>query len=231
RSAFTPPGTAALAALPGLVSLRRLQTRTSSRKILLTGFEVFGSLRVNPAEKIVRRIAESSRRKGESDLIVAVLPTEYARAGHQIRQLIRRVRPKAVLCLGVARSRTAISLERIALNLDDDPLPDNAGRVYTGRHIALAGPLAYASTLPLQRMLQTLRRREIPACISNHAGSFVCNHVFYVARSEVRRRGREIPCGLIHVPAMIGPRGSLGLPLHKMVEAIECCLEVLRRSR
>src|SRR3990172_3367135 len=118
---------------------QRKPTRTSSRKILLTGFEVFGSLRVNPAEKIVRRIAESSRRKGESDLIVAVLPTEYARAGHQIRQLIRRVRPKAVLCLGVARSRTAISLERIALNLDDDPLPDNAGRVYTGRHIALAG--------------------------------------------------------------------------------------------
>ncbi|MBI4443992.1 MAG: hypothetical protein HY649_11550 [Acidobacteria bacterium] len=205
--------------------------RTSSRKILLTGFEAFGGLRVNPSEKIVRRIAERSRRKGESDLFVAVLPTEYTRAARKIRQLIRRLRPSAVLCLGVARSRTTINLERVALNLDDDPLPDNAGRVYAGRPIARAGPLAFASTLPLQRMLGALRRRGISAAISNHAGSFVCNHVFYVARSEVRQLGREIPCGLIHVPAMTGSRGSPGLPLHKMVEAIECCLEVLRRSR
>lgn len=204
-------------------------------RILLTGFDAFGTLRVNPSEKIARSIAERGRRLGVGDLYVEILPTDYARAGRRIRQLLRRLRPEAVLCLGVARSRTAIDLERFALNLDDDPLPDNAGRVYSGRPIVRHGPLAYESTLPLERLWKALHRRGIPASISNHAGTFVCNHVFYVARHELEQMGREIPCGLIHVPGISRERrgsrsAGRGLPLQKMVEAMECCLQVLRRS-
>ncbi|MBI4464108.1 MAG: hypothetical protein HY647_05335 [Acidobacteria bacterium] len=203
-------------------------------KILLTGFEAFGNLQANPSQQIVERMAERARRQGIRDLYPEILPTEYAGAGRRIRQLIQRVRPEAALCLGVARSRTVIHLERVALNLDDDPLPDNAGRAYSGRPIVRGGPLVYESTLPLQRMLNALRRQGIPATISNHAGTFVCNHVFYVARHALEQMGREIPCGLIHVPEILrksrrSRRTDRGMPLQKMVEAIECCLRVVKK--
>ena len=112
-------------------------------KILLTGFEPFGSVRLNPSEQIVREIAERSRSGGKDDLITEILPTEFVAAGKRIKRLIRSIRPAVVVCLGVAASRDKISLERVALNLNDEALPDNAGRVRLGRPIVRGGPLAF----------------------------------------------------------------------------------------
>ena len=109
-------------------------------KILLTGFEPFGPVRVNPSEQIVRRIAAQARARGDRDLLADVLPTEFAAADKRIRRLIRKFRPAAVLCLGVAPQRDKISLERFALNLDDDSLPDNAGRCRAGRAVRALAP-------------------------------------------------------------------------------------------
>jgi pyroglutamyl-peptidase len=205
-------------------------------KILLTGFEPFGPVRVNPSEQIVRRIAAQVQARGDPDLLAEVLPTEFTAAEKRIRQLIRRVRPEAVLCLGVAPQRDKISLERVALNLDDDALPDNAGRRRAGHRIVPRGPAAYWSTLPLERFRKQLERRNIPVSYSNHAGTYLCNHVFYVARHEIERLGNRAPCGFVHVPPALKqvrkrskaakPRG---IPLSTMVEAVECCLAVLRK--
>ena len=201
-------------------------------KILLTGFEPFGEVRVNPSEQIVRRIAALARSRGDDDLVTEILPTEFAAAEKRIRQLIRKLRPAAVLCLGVAPQRNKISLERVALNLDDDSLPDNAGRRRAGRRIIVRGPAAYWSTLPLDRIRKQLERRNIPVSYSNHAGTYLCNHVFYVARHEVERTGNRARCGFIHVPPVRKrSKGTKqrGIPLSTMVEAVECCLEVLRK--
>jgi len=202
-------------------------------KILLTGFEPFGPVRVNPSEQIVRRIAAQARARGDDGLVADVLPTEFAAADKRIRRLIRKFRPAAVLCLGVAPQRDKISLERVALNLDDDSLPDNAGRRRAGRRIVPRGPAAYWSTLPLERFRKQLVRRKIPVSYSNHAGTFLCNHIFYVARHEIEHLGNSAPCGFLHVPPALRRSKQAkqrGIPLSTMVEAVECCLAVLRKG-
>ncbi len=201
-------------------------------KILLTGFEPFGPVRVNPSEQIVRRIGEEAKASGDGNLRAEVLPTEFAAADKRIRQLVRKFQPQAVLCLGVAQRRDEISLERVALNLDDDQLPDNAGRQRVGRRIISTGPAAYWSTLPLEQLRKQLEERRIPVSYSNHAGTYLCNHVFYVARHEVERMGNGAICGFVHVPPVRG-RAQKGKPhgllLDTMMEAVTCCLEVLQR--
>jgi pyroglutamyl-peptidase len=196
-------------------------------RVLLTGFEPFGDVRVNPSQMIVGQIMASRRFTG---LTGAVLPVKYAAAAEQMRLLIGRHRPQAVVCLGVAQGRDAINLERFALNVDDAPIADNDGVLKQGEPITPDGPLAYVSTLPLAAMLDALRARHIPAVISNHAGAYLCNHVFYVARHLTE--GRGIPCGFIHVPPLAGeasPQAG-GLPLQTMVEAVAICLALLQNE-
>ena len=193
--------------------------------ILLTGFSPFHGVETNPSQWIVEHFAAQKR-----DLITAVLPTEYAASGEKIRALIREHQPDVVLSLGVAQSRTSISLERVALNLNDTETPDNAGDVATGRLIEADAPLAYWSTLPLDALLAALKGAEIPAAITNHAGAFVCNHVFFSARHEIERASMATRCGFVHVPA-ITEGDKPGLSLAVMIRAVELCIEQLAISR
>lgn len=197
--------------------------------IILTGFEPFGDVQVNPSEQIVRTLAD--RYPGE--LVAAILPTVFAEAERQILELIERVRPEAVVSLGVAAGRPAITLERVALNLDDTDQPDNSGMVAAGQPIAADGPLAYWSTLPLESMRDAVAGLGIPVRISNHAGTYVCNHVFYAARHAIEAGGLQIPCGFIHVPAVATPDATPPYPvmdLEPMIAAVDQCLHVLRDS-
>jgi pyroglutamyl-peptidase len=195
-------------------------------RILLTGFEPFGEVAVNPSQVIVEAIAA----RGLPNVITAVLPVTFGAAGDCIRSLIGAHEPDAVICLGVASSRTAINLERVALNVNDAPLADNAGVLASGEPIAADGPVGYWSTLPLKGMLGALAARDIPAVISNNAGAYVCNHVFYAARHALEQSGRAIPCGFIHVPPITQDKDAPGLPLAVMVEAVMVCLEVVARG-
>ena len=202
-------------------------------KILLTGFNSFSGVRVNPSELVVRAIAERSR-QGRVEIITEVLPTEYAAATRKLRGLIRKHRPDAILCLGVAQRRETISLERVALNLDDEPTADNAGVVRRGSKIARGGPDLYWSTLPLATLERALKRQRgtgrIRAVISNHAGAFLCNHVFYIARHETARRHRPVPCGFIHLPGLRGSKANRERQLRHVIHAVERCLSTIRRG-
>ncbi len=191
-------------------------------KVLLTGFNRFGKVRENPSQLVVEHFAS----RGRAGLITEVLPTEFAAAGRRIRTLIRRRRPKVILCLGVAQGIPSIHLERVALNLDDTEVPDNAGRIHSAKRIVKEGPLAYESTLPIIQIRDRLRQRGIPAAVSNHAGTYVCNHVFYVARDEVERLGLHAKCGFIHVPGIL-PLETQGMKLEQTIEAIEECLRLV----
>lgn len=201
--------------------------------ILLTGFEPFGSVTRNPSGSIVEHV-RSSATGAFAGVAGEVLPTAFAAAGERLRNLIRAHRPQAILCLGVAAERSAIDLERIALNLDDAERPDNAGAAPRGRPIVPEGPVAYRSTLPLDAMHAALQAAGCPVRLSNHAGTFVCNHVFYVARHEVERlglvqAGAAVPCGLVHVPLPVeAETDGHGLTLARLIEAMARCLEVLR---
>src|ERR1041385_5181198 len=139
---------------------------------LLTGFNQFGDLEVNPTQLIVEIMAQRQGTLTNVNLVAEVLPTEFIEAGNRISQLIRQHRPEMVVCLGVGAGLGEIHLERVALNLDDGGMPDNAGVSSTGQRIVPDGPLAYQSTLPLGQMREALRQRGIPAIISNHAGTY-----------------------------------------------------------
>lgn len=194
--------------------------------VLLTGFTPFSEVSVNPSEKIVALLAE------RPDVIPLVLPTEYEASAEQLRAAILAHNPEAIILLGVAQNRPLICLERVALNLDDASIPDNAGDLATGRPIVPGGPLALESTLPVEAMRDALLARGIPAAVSNHAGTYVCNHVFYTARHVLTEIGRDIPCGFIHVPGLRPPEGDAvnGLALDTMVEAVGACIDLLVRG-
>jgi pyroglutamyl-peptidase len=200
-------------------------------KVILTGFTPFGELDVNPSQLVVQRIAECQHELSGIELTAEILPTAFIDAGERIRQLIRRVIPDAVLSIGVAASRDAINLERFALNINDAPIPDNNGKLATGQPIVNDGPLAYQSTLPLQRMYSALEERGIPTNYSNHAGAYVCNHVFYCGRHELDSLKSKAICGFIHIPMMSEAADQSGveqgLPLATMVEAIMTCTQIL----
>jgi pyroglutamyl-peptidase len=137
-----------------------------------------------------------------------------------------------VICLGQAGGRTAITPERVALNVDDARIADNAGQQPVDRPVVKAGPVAYWSTLPIKAIVQALRKRGLPAEISQTAGTFVCNHVFYGLMHELHGQ-RRVRGGFIHVPFLPEQTSDQpSLPLAKMITGIQTALEVsVRRSR
>ncbi|HEV2294040.1 MAG TPA: hypothetical protein VGR35_09290 [Tepidisphaeraceae bacterium] len=188
-------------------------------RILVTGFEPFGGHAMNPSMEVVTALPTSER------LIRRVLPVIYADAGRIIRDLITAERPDAVLSLGLCGRSPSILLERIAINLNDDTCGDNTGDSAHGRLIDPAGPVGYWSTLPLVAIHEALRERGIAVAFSSHAGTYVCNHVFYVVRHMIEQQGGDQPCGFVHLP----PVGSSGLSLGTLVDAVRTCLGVIER--
>jgi pyroglutamyl-peptidase len=202
-------------------------------KLLLTGFTPFGKLKVNPSQVIVQEIKERAASLGQLEIISAVLPTEFAAAGEKIQALIRENQPEAVLMLGVSTRLETINLERVALNLDDASMPDNAGETPNGQLIFPEAPKAYWSTFPLDEMKSALQESDIPVQISNHAGAYVCNHVFFVARHTLETLEKTTPCGFVHIPLIRGQEGAPedlppGLPQETIIAAVEGCIRVLQ---
>jgi pyroglutamyl-peptidase len=163
--------------------------------VLVTGFEAFGTHHANPSGLVVERLPSHRGR------IKAVLPTSYERAGHQVERLLGAHAPSAVLLLGLSARADGIVLERRARNRDYSQAVDNDGVQRIGSPIALNGPESYASTLPLERFADAARQLGLSAQMSDDAGGFVCNHVYYRAAHFMAQQQNAIaPCGFVHVP-------------------------------
>jgi len=165
---------------------------------LLTGFEPFGGEDENPSRQIA--LALDGALIGGHRVVSATLPTEFARAPVELDALIARHGPALVLAVGQAGGRAEIALERIAVNLIDARIPDNAGARPSDVAVVAGGPNAYFSTLPLKAMLRALQAANIPAALSHTAGTFVCNQVFYTLARCLARTRRRVRGGFIHVP-------------------------------
>ena len=191
-------------------------------KILVTGFEPFGTSSMNPSGEILRSL------KGD-DLITAILPVTFGVVSAKLRELIDLHKPTAVLCLGQAEGRSELTPERIAINLDDARIPDNAGNMPKSQAIVIDGPDGYFSTLPIESMVATMKAAGIPASISLSAGTFVCNHVFYSMQDYLKASG--VVSGFVHVPLMDEQRsefpGLPTMPLRQMVAGVEIALNLL----
>ncbi len=201
--------------------------------ILLTGFEPFGTYTSNPSGEVAKAL--DGRAVGAEAVKSAVLPVHHADAAREVERLVDETAPRAIVHLGLAGGRARIALERVAVNVMDFEIADNAGYRATGEACVAGGPAAYFSTLPLSAMLEALVAEGVPAYLSSTAGTYLCNQTMYTTRHLLERRGLAIPAGFIHLPpsaAMIAASGldqpSMDLPL--MIRAVETALRVTAGS-
>ncbi len=199
------------------------------KTVLLTGFEPFGGETINPSGEIARQlhgtVIAGHRVAG------ALLPCVFGAAITELKKQIRTTKPVLVICIGQAGGRAEVTPERVAINVDDARIADNAGRQPVDRPIVRGGPAAYWSTLPVKAITAELRRREIPAAVSQTAGTFVCNHVFYGLMHELRGQ-QKVRGGFIHVPFLPEQaKGQPSLTLATMVAAIEAAIRVALETR
>jgi pyroglutamyl-peptidase len=192
-------------------------------RILVTGFERFGPNDLNPTALLMDRLA------GRGGVTAAILPVEYNTSVRRFEALLAEHRPDAAVAFGLARAYDQIRLERVAVNLDEAAVPDNAGVMRCGLRIIEDGPVGYWSTLPVDRLIEALTEAGLPVTASGHAGGYVCNHLFYGVRHALERRGRSLPMGFVHVPPLpeqvAGEPGRTGLGLEDLERAADIILK------
>lgn len=206
-------------------------TRQRERTVLLTGFAPFGGETVNPSWQAVRAL---DGRMVEGHRIVTVeLPCEFDASLPVLWRALRKAEPKIAIAVGLAGGRDGISLERVAINLIDARIPDNAGAQPVDVPVLRAGAAAFFSTLPIKASLLALRKADIAAHISQTAGTYVCNQVFY-ALMHALRRSRNTRAGFVHVPWLpeqAAAHGQPGMPLGQMTRALDIIVHAALATR
>lgn len=197
-------------------------------KLLLTGFDPFGGERINPAWEAVRRVQAPPGVM----LLRLQVPTVFGTSVDMVTAAIREQRPDAVLCVGQAAGRAALTPERVAINCMDASLPDNAGRQPMDEPVVPGGPAAYFATLPIKAMAEAIRAAGLPAEISNSAGTFVCNQLLYGVLHFLTQHAPAVGGGFLHVPALPeqaerSPRPLPSLPLEDIVLGLEAAIGAL----
>lgn len=194
--------------------------------VLVTGFAPFGGERINSSWEAVQRLP---RQIGGARIVRLQIPTVFYESLECIREKIDEVHPDLILSVGQASGRSALSLERVARNVMTCTIPDNAGNQPVNEPIFADGPAELLSTLPVRQMVQDIRQAGIPAELSDTAGTFVCNHVFYGTRYLCDRYYPGIASGFLHLPCLPEQVGDLAgtpsLPLPQMVQGLCTALE------
>jgi pyroglutamyl-peptidase len=191
----------------------------------VTGFEPFGGEEINPSWEVCARLPCAI---GRSRIHTLRVPTEFRRAIEAVAAEVGRLEPALVILLGQAGGRTAMSVERVAINVDDARIPDNAGEQPIDEAIAPAGPAAYFATVPIKAMAAAMGEAGVPAEVSNSAGTFVCNHLLYGVLHFLAASGRGARAGFIHVPWLeeqaLSHPGQPSMALATMVRGVEAAI-------
>ncbi|MBQ7360517.1 MAG: pyroglutamyl-peptidase I [Lachnospiraceae bacterium] len=208
-------------------------------KILVTGFEPFNQSDINPSMEIIGQLKAPKR----TTLITEILPVEFKRSSERIKELLQIHRPEVVISLGQAGNRAEIAVERVAINLDNvrssngkSMLPDNAGDIRVDEPIEIDGAPAYFSTLPIWSLVNAINQKNIPAVVSNTAGTYVCNHVMYTVLYEAAKHYPEMRAGFVHVPFLpsqlderkdFSAQPRYGMLLSDMVTGIQTVIDFM----
>ena len=191
--------------------------------ILLTGFDPFGGGAHNPSWLIAQAL--HGQRIAGHQVVAAQLPTVFGQSLQRLQSLLQEHQPAITMCLGLAGGRSALSIERIGININDARIPDNRGAQPIDTPVQAGGPAAYFASLPIKAMLRGVQRAGVPCEVSQTAGTFVCNHVLYglmhlLAQGAAPQGARG---GFVHVPWLSG-QGEPHLPLRDMVRGIHAAL-------
>ena len=193
---------------------------------MVTGFEPFGGEPVNPALEVIKLL--EGRNIAGCEIVVRSLPVVKGLSIAAIVQYIADIKPELVLAVGQAYCRPDITVERVAINVDDFRIKDNDGNQPVDEPIIAGGPVAYWSTLPIKAMVEAMRAGGFPASISNTAGTFVCNHLFYGLMHTLIQAGSKCRGGFIHIPYLpeqaVRMPGQPSMALETIVQGLELAL-------
>ena len=194
-------------------------------KIIVTGFDPFGGETINPSIECVKALPEIEG----VELIRLELPTVFKESAKRLNEVINDVKPDAVLSVGQAGGRAGITMERIAINVDDARIPDNISQQPIDETIQTDGEAAYFTTLPIKRIVKAIREAGILAEVSNSAGTFVCNHIMYQALFAATKADKPFKAGFMHIPFI--PEQTTdkpSLPLEESTKAVQIAIETIR---
>jgi len=202
-------------------------------KVLVTGFDPFGGDKINPAYEAVKLLPAQIE---GAEIVKEELPTVYGKCGEVLEQAIQKHRPDAVLCVGQAGGRSVISVEKVAVNLAEARIPDNAKQQPSDQSTVEGGPAAYFSTLPVKAIVKNIKEHGIPASISYTAGTFVCNDIMYRLLHLIATKYPQLRGGFIHVPfdtnqVLDRPDGTPSMPFGTISKALECAVGAIVTSK
>ena len=191
------------------------------KTLLITGFDPFGGQNVNPAWEAVKLLPDTI---GEYELCKLNIPTVFSLAARMVLENAAEVQPQVILCVGQAGGRSAVTPERIAINVRTARIPDNQGYQPQEEPVVPGGPDGIFATVPVTAMTRAISDAGLPAAVSNTAGTFVCNDVLYTLLHHYA--GSEVRVGFIHVP-WLPEQGTPNLPLTDTVRALKVAIGVL----
>lgn len=188
------------------------------KKMLITGFDPFGGAAVNPSWMAVEQLPDQI---GDFILCKLEIPTVFALATRTVLAKAAEFQPDVILCIGQAGGRASVTPERIGVNIRDARIADNAGNQPRGEFVDAQGPAAYFSTVPVEKMAETIEKAGIPATVSNSAGAFVCNDTLYGLLHHYA--GTAVRVGFIHVP-FVPEQAEPSMPLAQITAALELAI-------
>lgn len=197
-------------------------------KILMTAFDPFGGATLNPALEAVKRLPEKIF---QAEIIKLEVPTVFGKSASLLKTAIAKFQPDVVINVGQAGGRACVTLERVAINLDDARIPDNEGNQPIDTPIKQDGAPAYFATLPIKAMVAEIKAAGFPSTVSNTAGTFVCNHLMYQTLYLAEKSYPQLKAGFIHVPFI--PQQVINQPqqpfmsLEDITKSLEKAIEAL----
>lgn len=197
-------------------------------KILITGFNPFGGESINPAYEVVKRLRENI---AGAEVIKLQVPTAFNACVQHTIEKINEINPDFVLNIGQAGGRYAVSVERVAINIDDARIPDNLKQQPIDTKIDETGESAYFASIPIKAIVKSIKAKNIPAAVSDSAGTYVCNHLMYGVLNYIHKNNLNIKAGFIHIPFLFqqvtDKPNTPAMDINTMVTAIETAIEVI----
>lgn len=194
------------------------------KKLLITGFEPFGKDTINPSWEAVSRLEDTM---GDYELTKLRVPVIFGTAAQRVLEAARELGPDAILCIGQAGGRNAVTPEMVAINLRDASMEDNAGNRPTDQPVVPEGPTAYFASIPVRKIVDAIKSAGIPCALSYSAGAYVCNDLFYALRYHYE--GTKTRTGFIHVPCLPeqAKDGAPSMQLDTIVRALSIAITAL----
>lgn len=200
-------------------------------KILVTAFDAFGGEKINPATEVLRKLKDKI---GNATIVKLEVETVFNFSIEKVINKINEVKPDAVLSIGQAGGRFDITVERVAININDANIPDNKGQKLVDTPIDPEGLPGYFATIPIKEIVKEIRKIGIPASVSNSAGTFVCNHLMYGVLNYIHKNNLKVRAGFIHIPYLpeqvINKPNTPSMCLNDMIKAIETAIKVISKA-